>query len=490
MMKIESSHTSFGRTVLRALSFGFMFLVLQVGMDCILDSTGFMGGQLTLAQTTPTEDPRPKRTIPTMSAETYEKLAKFNEILMPTDDEGNPLPLEEVGERDLPAAQKILDNLLARYRRLNGNEMAQVHRSYAWLGQEMDDTRLTIEHLTKILDYRESIAYVLEEQTLNNLSKMHFTLEEYEEALDFAMQYMDLSITEGPNDYVYVSQIYIALEDFQNTKIWIKLAISTAEEQMKPVKEYWYQILISSVSVLEEWDEVLEVNKICVVKWPKHAYWLGMAQAYMQLGHEDKALYTLECAHTAGMLESDKDFTNFASMLALAGAPIRAARVLEEGFDIEIVKQDSKMLKWLAQYYQISLESDLAIKNYIRSADDAEDGELWARVAQLHNETGDFEECIEAVETALDLGVERRVNRLWLTKGSCQFSAENYEAAKVTFTDLQRVLRRSDDDGDDALLVITRSYLKSVENELERIRHEKAVRDAEIAYEEEKRKRS
>lgn len=485
---VKSSISNGSGSLYRGLVMGSMLLILQFGLHISHDA-GIVGGQVALAQTA-TEDPRPKRTVPTMSSETYEKLAKFNEILLPTDDEGNPLPPEEVGERDLEGAQKILDNLLARYRRLNGNEMAQVHRSYAWLGQELEDTRLTIEHLTKILDYRESIAYVLEETTLNNLSKMHFTLEEWDEALDYAMQYMDLSISEGPNDYVYVAQIYIAMEDFENTKVWIKLAISTAEEQGRTVKEYWYQILISSVNVLEQWDEVLDANKICVVKWPKNAYWLGMAQAFMQLGQEDNAMYCLECAHTAGLLQSDKDFTNYASMLALAGAPIRAARVLEEALEREIVEPNKKILTWLAQYYQISLEVDLAIQNYIKAAEDAEEGELWGRLAMLYNERGQFEECIQAIDTALDLGVKKRVTRLWLTKGSCQFSAEDYTAAKTTFTDLRKQLLRSDDESDESLTAITRTYLKSVENELSRIAHEQDVRAAELAYEEEKRKRS
>ena len=41
-----------------------------------------------------------------------------------------------------------------------------------------------------------------------------------------------------------------------------------------------------------------------------------------------------------------------------------------------------------------------------------------------------------------------------------------------------------------ALGVITRSYLSSIENELDRILHEQEVRAAELAYAEEKRKRS
>ncbi|MXW54228.1 MAG: hypothetical protein F4X44_02290 [Gammaproteobacteria bacterium] len=488
-MPTVTSSARFGPPLIRGLTIGLTVLFLQLGVG-FFNGTGLVGGQVALAQTA-TEDPRPKRNVPTMSSETYDRLAKFYEIMSPTDDEGNVIPLEEVGERDLPAAQKILDNLLARHRRLNGNEMAQVHRNYAWLAQEMDDIDLAIEHLLKLLDYRENINYVLEEMALSNVSKLYFTQENYEQALDYALQHLDLKINEGPNDYVYVAQIYIAMEDYENTKIWIKLAITTAEEQMKPIKEYWYEILLASVSVLEQWDEVLDVAKTCIVRYGKLKYWLSMAQSYMQLDDEENALYTLECAHTAGLLDKDKEFTNYASMLALTGAAIRAAAVLEEGLESEILKRDTKLLKWLAQYYQISFEQELAIKNYKLAAEDSDDaGNLWARLAQLHNELGQFTECIEAAETALDLGDLNQPNRVWLTKGSCEFSAEEYGAAKTTFTDLRKELLRSDEESDQALALITRSYLKSIEVEQERILHEQQVRADELAYEEEKRKRS
>ena len=490
-MNVEDSDSLIRHSLTRAMGLGAVVLLLQIGMG-FFHGTAFWGGQVALAQTA-TEDPRPKRNVPTMTSETYDRLAKFYEIMTPTDKDGNPLPPEEVGERDFPAAQKILDNLLARYRRLNGNEMAQVHKNYAWLAQEMDDMDLAIEHLMKILDYRESIAYVLEEQTLSNISKLNFTLERYDEALDYALQHLDLAISEGPNDYVYISQIYIAMEDYENTKTWIKLAISTAEEQGKQIKEYWYEILLASVSVLEQWDEVLDVGKICVTKYGKLKYWLSMAQAYMQLDDEESAMYTLECAHTSGLLNKDKEYTNYASMLALAGASIRAANVLEEGFELEILKRDSKLLTWLSQYYQISLEQELAIKNYLLAADDAEDdvaGKLWTRLAQLYNETAQFEKCIEAADTALDIGDLSQPSRVWLTKGSCQFSAEQYGAAETTFTDLRRELLRSDDESDRALAVITRSYLSSIANERKRIAHKEQVRADELAYAEEKRKRS
>ncbi|MCY3883661.1 MAG: tetratricopeptide repeat protein [Gammaproteobacteria bacterium] len=234
-------------------SVAFTLLVLHIGLSVVYDS-GFFGSQAVLA-TSSVADPRPQRTVPTMSAETYEKLAEFSEILIPTDDEGNPLPLEEVGERDLSAGQEILDNLLARHWRLNGNEKAQVHRNYAWLAQELDDMDLAIEHLVQILDYRESISYVLEEQTLNNLSKLHFVLGKYEEAIDYSTQFMARSTSEDPNDYAYIAQVYYALKDFHSTKDWIERAIASAEEQSTTVKKAWREILLAAENQLGQNDD-------------------------------------------------------------------------------------------------------------------------------------------------------------------------------------------------------------------------------------------
>ena len=486
----EGSLLCVDQSLTRGIALFSMMLLLQIAMDVTNtpDTGAFLSGQLLHAQTT-TEDPRPERNVPVMSASTYEHLSKFSKILLPEEEEGEDQgdgSAEGEDTRDLAEAQKILDRLLARSRGLNGNELAQVHRNYAWLAQEMGDTELAIYHLTQVLEYRASIRYAQEEMALNNLSRLHFSIEEYGEALDFATQYIELVLAPAPNDYVFMAQIYFQLEEFEDVKYWIRLAIDTQKELQRPIKEFWYQILLAAVNTLEQWDEALEVLKVLVTDFPSRDYWIGMAQAYAQLGQEDKATYTLEAAHTAGMLEKQTDFTNYASLIALEGAAIRATWILKEGFETEVIERSAKVLKWNGQYLGMARLYTEAIEGYEEAVELSEEGqgEIWYRIAQLNNQISRYAECVQASDMALRFGDLKKPFNVRYVKAVCEFLNEDFEASQETFTKLRTDLRTEEDE--ESLKSLVRAYLKSIGVEFEIIEHEKNVSEDERIYREEK----
>ena len=284
-------NVSVDRTISRGLVLVAMVLTLQAVLDQTVNPVhhSIVGGSSLFAQANK-EDPRPERNVPSMSESVYEQLSKFSYVLVPEQEEGE-------GIWDLSNAQEILDRLLARSNGLNGNELAQIHRNYGWLAQEMGDTRLAIHHLTQVLEYRTSIRYAQEEMTLNNLSKLHFSLGNFEEALDFANQFMDLSADVQPRDYLWVAQIYYQLENFESLKYWIKLAIEGEQQSKRPIKEHWWHLLLTAVHSLEEWDEAVNIYEKLVVEHPKEAYWIALAQAYAQMDRDDDAAAALKSAN-------------------------------------------------------------------------------------------------------------------------------------------------------------------------------------------------
>ena len=204
------------------------------------------------------EDTRPQKDVPAISQRFYEEMTKFNKIMSPDEEEGEEAEIDPLAPdtRDLGKAQEILDRMLAR-RWLNDNERAQVHQSYAWLAQDLEQPRLAIQHLTSVLDYRESIRYAQEERALDGLSRLHYSIEEYQQALNYALQFMDLALTVNANQCSYVAQIYLNLEDWVNVKKWITTAIDKKKELFRPVPEQWWKLLLYSQTTLEHWDEAL-----------------------------------------------------------------------------------------------------------------------------------------------------------------------------------------------------------------------------------------
>lgn len=489
----KSSSVRFDRAVTRGLGLLVCGLFLQTATDCLFsESVGsYAGSSLFLSAQNPPivikkpEDPRPKRNVPPVTQRFFEEISKFTKIIDPEVEEGEEPDPEAEDTRDLAKAQELLDRLLSR-RWLNDNERAQVHQSYAWLAQDTEQPRLAIEHLTKLLDYRESVRYALEERALDGLSKLHYSIEEFPGALKYALQFMDLALTVNANQCSYVAQIYLQLEDFENVKKWIRTAIDKKNELMRPVPEGWWQLLLYALTTLEHWDEALETLKVLVVEFPKREYWFGLAQAYMELGEDQNSTYTLEAAHTAGMFSKESDFLNLANRVVLQDAPRRAVWILRDGFEKEYVEPSSKTLKRYAQYMWIARDYEGAIEAYLGALEFEPDGKIWHRIAQLYSQTNDYRKCAEACGMALDSGDLDNPYNVMYQKGLCQFYESDFEGAKETFDELKGEIRTIDEE--ESLLRNVRLYLEAIDTEFRRIEHEQEVFDLERAYREEKAK--
>ncbi len=495
---VQGSFGSFAlinRVVTRGFALFLGALLVQIGTDCLLSQSSssyarsqFASAQPTTAQTRPVQDPRPKRDVPAVTQRYVEEMSKVTEILSPDegeDEDEKEFDPEAEDTRDLPRAQELLDRLLSR-RWLNDNERAQTHQTYAWLAQDSERTELAIEHLLKLLDYRESVRYTIEERALDGLSRLYYSIENYESSLDYALQFMDLALTVNANQCSYVAQIYLNLEDWENVKKWVKLAIDKKKEMSRPVPESWWQLLLYALTTLEHWDEALETLKILVVEFPKRDYWLGMAQAYAELEQENNSMYTLEAAHSAGMFARESDYTNLANRVYLADAPQRAVWIFEDGFEKEIVERSAKNLKRYAQYQWIARDYDAAIEAYLQSLELEPNGITWQRVAQLYMQVNQYKECADACDMAVDSGDLEDEYSVRYQKGLCQFFGNDFEGASETLVDLRNDVRGMEDR--ETLLRNVRIYIEAVDTEFRRIQHEQEVSDLERAYREEKAK--
>ena len=191
----------------RCFAFTLVAVLVQAGADCLLSQSNhsyarlqFVSAQENASQQTRkvpanlsgrVQDPRPKKDVPGITQRFYDEMTKFNRIMSPEEEEGGDLSVDSLAEdtRDLTKAQAILDVLLSSDW-LNDNERAQVYQSYAWLAQDLERPKLAIEHLSKTLDFRNSIRYPQEERALDGLSRLHYLIKDYQNALKYALQFV------------------------------------------------------------------------------------------------------------------------------------------------------------------------------------------------------------------------------------------------------------------------------------------------------------
>ena len=408
-----------------------------------------------------------KRRVPNITEATFRQLSDAQELVdaaqCQVDAQGRPPPVVEGAEpcRPVTAAEaKILWNealaaltrMEQRSRRYNGNERGQIHNLLAYVNYELDDIDKTIYHYEQVLAQVPDITEVVENTTLQQLSKLYFqegqkyegdqALPYYRKALDMMEQWLVRSDNPGPEAHFYMAQIYYQMKDFANAIARLELVVSIARERNMKVKESWWTMLQFLYFEEENWPKVIEILEILVKDYPKRVYWVNLASVYGETDQGDKQLWTLEAAHAGGYLDQETDLRTFGGLLLQSEIPNRAAKYLQRGFDDEIIEATVTNLQTLGQAYQLGQDVDKAIPVFEEAAGLAEDGTTYDRLSALYLEKDEFDKCVTAADNALDKGGLKKAITTKITKGICQFNLDRLTAARKTFVDLRREARQ------------------------------------------------
>ena len=139
----------------------FCRLLVAALVVALLPSTaGTVGGGVGApAHAQQTERKEKQRRIPHITEATYRRLSEAQELM----------DAEQYAE-----AIAVLEPLVARERRYNGNERAQMHNMLGYANYELDNIERTIYHYEQVLAQMPDISEGMELTTLNQLSKLYY----------------------------------------------------------------------------------------------------------------------------------------------------------------------------------------------------------------------------------------------------------------------------------------------------------------------------
>ena len=380
------------------------------------------------------EDERPKqktRRVPSMSEATFKKLAEAQEF---------------IDAKDLNGAQAVLQGMLDRCRgrncRYNGNEIGQIHNMLGFVSFSKEDYGSAIRHYEEVLKQGEDIPEGLEITTLYTLAQLCFVDERYNDALRYMETWISKASNPGPEPHIFMGQVYYTMQDYPQAVGQIERGIAVAKDRGTAVKENWWALLNFLYFELENYPKVLEILEILVRDFPKRDYWIRLAGVQGQEGMEKQQVYTMMAAHEAGFLTRESDLTTLAGLLMQEEVPIRAADVLEQGFDAELIERTDKNLRTFGQAYQLSQEVDKAIPVFEEAAKLADDGKIYESLAQLYLEDDKFGQCVSAASNALDKGGLRKVQSVQIVRGMCEYNRDRLTPARASFVACRNEARR------------------------------------------------
>ena len=375
------------------------------------------------------------RRVPTMSEQTFKKLAEAQEF---------------IDAKEYVAALAVLDRMLDRSRRLNGNEIGQVHNMRGFVFFSQEDYDRAIKEYQIVVAQGEEIPEGLEITTLYTLAQLSFVAERYQDALDYMETWLTKATNPGSDPHIFMGQVYYQMKNYPAAIDQIETGIRVAKERDLTVRENWWGLLNYLYFEQENWDKVLEILEILVQDFPKRDYWVRLAGVHGQEGNEKEQIAAMQGAYTAGFLDRERDLMNFAGLLMQEQVPYRAAIVLEKGFKDERIERSAKNLQGLGQAWQLAQETAKAIPAFEEAGKLSDDGRIYERLAQLYLDDDQFERCIATSTRALDKGGLRSKQQAFIVKGMCQYnenqtSRNGLSRARKSFVSCRNEARQEED---------------------------------------------
>ncbi|MFT7652144.1 MAG: tetratricopeptide (TPR) repeat protein [Candidatus Azotimanducaceae bacterium] len=371
------------------------------------------------------------RRVPSMSESIYKKLAEAQEA---------------VDLKDYDLALEVLQEMLDRSRRYNGNEVGQVHNmmGYVWFLKE--NYLKAIEEYALVVAQGEDIPEGLETTTLYTLAQLSFVEDKYDDALMYMETWIEKATNPGPAPRIFLGQVYYQMKDYVKAIVQLEMAIAISVERNTPVKENTWQLVNFLYFEQEDWPKVIETLEILVRDFPKRDYWVRLAGIYGQEGNEKGHLNTLQAAYIAEFLTKETDLTNLAGLLMQDELPYPAAVVLEKGLEDEIVETSAKNLRALGQAWQLAHEVDKAIPVYESAAKLSDDGKIFERLAYLYLEADKFDMCVRAANGALNKGGLSKRQNTYIVRGMCLFNKDSLDDARGSFVSCRNESRKKKDE--------------------------------------------
>lgn len=357
---------------------------------------------------------------PTMRQKVYEKLSKAQEAT-------------EAGEYD-----RVYDLLeqVENMKNLSANEAAQLYTAYGYAYFSQERYAESAAAYEKVLA-QEELAEATRIGTLYTLGQLHFHLENYDKALQFLGEWLEVAENPGPEAFILMGQAYYQTGRLEKAAAPVRRAIAIAEERDRTVQENWYGLLRVIYFETGDYDRLLEVLEVLVSRWPAKEYWLHLASAYGEMGDPRKQLAAYEMAHAQGYLQKSAELVLLAQLLLQAEVPYRAGLILQEGLDSGAVESTAANWRLLSQAWILAQEHEAAINSLRRAAELSDDGELYVCIAQSFANLGRWEEAAQAAAKAIEMGVDDP-HELHMMRGMAFFELGRFEEARAAFSRAQR----------------------------------------------------
>jgi tetratricopeptide (TPR) repeat protein len=268
---------------------------------------------------------------------------------------------------------------------------------------------------------------------LYQVAQMQLSEERYDEALATLDRWQNESKSSRPDAHALRGNALYRLERYDDAIVALDQAIAAAGDNPDAAL---YELKMASYYEKEDFAGAAAALEALVQKRPNEVkHQINLAQMYIELEQNDRALGILEKAKAAGQLTEAEHWRQYYQLLSYADKPAQAAAAINEGIQSGALPADRNTLKALGDNFYMAEQLDQAIEAYGKAAAlSTDDGNIDQQRGHLLAEQNRYPEAREALTAAFSKGKLTDEGTAYLLLGEAESEVGNDAAARAAFT--------------------------------------------------------
>ncbi len=351
-----------------------------------------------------------------IDAKTFEKLMKAQE-------------LTEAGNH--AAALAELDALKARGK-VSGYGKSQMYNFYAFIYASKEDYQKAITAYQEVIKIPETTP-ALALQAKYTVAQLYFQLEKFPLCIKYMNEWLSEVEKPTPTAHIMLAQAYYQLEKYDQALKNVDKAVALETKAGRKVKENWLRLKSALYYDKGDYKKTAQTYEQLVKLYPKSTYLKQLAGMYGELGQDMKRLALFDSLYLNGDIKKGKDILNLAYMFLGQDVPYKAAKLIEKGMESGVIEKSQKNIETLGNTWAQANQHDKAIPVLEQAAKLSDKGLLFARLAGVYFDAGDYKKAATATKKAAQKGGLKNPGNNYLLMGMAYSNLKQYENALQAF---------------------------------------------------------
>jgi len=328
-------------------------------------------------------------------------------------------------------ALAVLDALKAKGK-ISGYGKSQMWNFYAFIYASKEDFNNAIDAYKEVIAIEETPA-ALALQAKYTIGQLYFHQEKFDLCIQYINEWLNEVEKATPTGHIMLAQAYYQLEKYDLALTNVDKAVELEVAAGRKVKENWLRLKSALYYDKGDYKKTAETYELLIKLYPKTNYLKQLAGMYGELGEEMRRLTVFDSIYLNGEMKKSGDILNLAYMFLGQEVPYKAAKIIEKGMNDGIIEKSQKNIETLGNAWAQANQHDKAIPVLEQAAKLASDGKLYARLAGVYFDAGNYVKSAEAAKKAAEKGGLKQAGNNYLLMGMSYSNLKQHKNALQAF---------------------------------------------------------